>query len=100
MKADKTRLEELKKQHRKVYAIEVNDDGEDFSCYLKRPNPEQLAVMNKLAKTDEVRATQTLIDQCWIEGDSVIKADGMLLMAIAGEFLKECKVNNVTVLKN
>jgi hypothetical protein len=96
-KIDKEKIEELKKQHRVVVPIEVEDGGDVFSCYLKRPTAETLSVVNKLSKTDEVRAATTLVCQSWIEGDSLIREDGVLLLAVAGEFGKSNKARAITI---
>jgi hypothetical protein len=98
-KISKEKVEELKKQHRVVAAIEVEDNGETFHCYLKRPSAETLAIVNKLSKTDEIRAAKTLVEQCWIEGDSIIREDGILMLAVAAEFGKS-NTARATIIKN
>jgi hypothetical protein len=98
-KISKEKTEELKKQHRVVVAIEVEDNGETFSCYLKRPSAETLSIVNKLSKTDEVKAAQMLIQQCWIEGDSLIREDGILMLSVAAEF-GQTNQAKATVIKN
>jgi hypothetical protein len=99
MEISKEKTAELKKQHRVVTAIEVEDNGEKFCCYLKRPSADTLSVVNKLSKTDEVRAASTLVNQCWIEGDSIIREDGILMLAVAAEFGKSNTARAIT-LKN
>lgn len=70
-----------KKEHRKVYAIEVEDDGELFVGYFHRPGMETLSAVNRLAKTDEVKSTTTMFDNCWLGGDPVMKTDTLVRMA-------------------
>jgi hypothetical protein len=98
-KISKEKVEELKKQHRIIVPVELEDEGEILSCYLKRPTTETLAIVNKLSKTDEVKAAEILIKQCWVEGDSIIKEDGILMLAVAAEFGQANKVR-ATILKN
>jgi hypothetical protein len=98
-KVDKETLERLKKQHRVVVPVEVEDNGEVFCCYLKRPSVETLSMTTKLAKSDEMKAVAAMINQCWIEGDSIIREDGMLLLAVGTEFGQAQKVR-ASVIKN
>jgi hypothetical protein len=98
-KISQEKLVELKKQHRIVVCVEVEDEGEVFSCYLKRPTAETLSIVNKLSKTDEVKAAEILVRQCWIEGDSLIKEDGILMLSVAAEFGQTNKAK-ATILKN
>jgi hypothetical protein len=98
-KVDKETVERLRKQHRVVVPIEVEDGGEVFSCYLKRPTVETLTIVSKLAKSDEVKAVSTLIGQCWLEGDSVIRDDAVLLLAVGGKF-SEANQARASIVKN
>jgi hypothetical protein len=98
-RVDKETLERLKKQHRVVVPVEVEDGGEIFCCYLKRPSVETLSVTAKLAKSDEMKAVAAMINQCWIEGDSIIKEDGVLLLAAGTVFGQEQKAR-ANVIKN
>jgi hypothetical protein len=96
---NKQRVEELKKQYRVVLPVEVEDDGEVYSCYLKRPSVETLGIVNKLAKTDEVKAAAVLLTESWIEGDQEIRSDGILMLAVAAELGKANSVR-ASVIKN
>jgi hypothetical protein len=88
-----------KGEHRKVYAIEVEDDGELFVGYFRRPNMETMAAVNKLAKTDEVRGSSILFDNCWLGGDPLVKSDTIVRMAAIGQ-LAEMFNRVVGTLKN
>lgn len=70
-----------KKEHRKIYAIEINDAEELYVGYFRRPGMETMSAVNKLAKTDEMKSAMTLFDNCWLGGDSVIKTDTLVKMA-------------------
>lgn len=70
-----------KKEHRKVHAVEVEDDGELFVGYFHRPSMETLSAVNKLSKTDEIKSSAAMLDNCWLGGDPVIKTDTMVRMA-------------------
>ncbi|MEG1673216.1 MAG: hypothetical protein RR221_06845 [Alistipes sp.] len=70
-----------KKEHRKVHAIEVEDDGELFIGYFHRPSMETMAAVNKLTKTDEIKSTGAMFDNCWLGGDPIVKEDTLVRMA-------------------
>ncbi|MEG1540051.1 MAG: hypothetical protein RR383_08935 [Muribaculaceae bacterium] len=74
-------LKSWKEAHRKVYAIEVEDDNELFVAYFKRPTMETMSAVNKLSKSDEIKGTATLFDNCWLGGDPLVKSDTLLRMA-------------------
>jgi hypothetical protein len=83
----------------KTVKIQVELDGEKYQCELRRPSVETLSVVNKMQKSDEVRAASTLIAQCWVGGDDEIKQDGLLMIAVAAEFGKQNQPKT-TILKN
>lgn len=70
-----------KTEHRKVHAIEIEDDGDLFIGYFHRPSMDTLSAVNKLSKTDEIKSSAAMFDNCWLGGDPVIKTDTMLRMA-------------------
>jgi hypothetical protein len=97
--AKKEVYEELKKRYRHVIAVEVEDNGEVFSGYFTRPDMETLAAVNKLLKSDEIRAASILFDKCWIEGDSLIRDDATLKLAAISQ-LEKINGNVVASVKN
>lgn len=70
-----------KTEHRKVYMIEIEDDGDLFVGYFHRPSMETMSAVNKLAKTDEVKSSTTMLENCWLGGDPTIKTDTLVRMA-------------------
>ncbi len=72
-----------KKQHRKVYAIEVPDPDTDeiFVGYFHHPDMEVMSRVNKLRKTDEVASTTHMFDSCWLGGSEVMKQDALVRIA-------------------
>lgn len=70
-----------KTEHRKVHAIEVEDDGELFVGYFHRPSMDTLSAVNKLSKADEIKSSAAMFDNCWLGGDPVMKTDTMVRMA-------------------
>ena len=61
-----------KGEHRKVHMIEVEDDGDLFVGYFRRPSMETMSAVNQLTKKDEVKSTSVMFENCWLGGDPVI----------------------------
>jgi hypothetical protein len=69
----------------KQIVIEVRDGKDVFACTVKRPDVATLSRVTKLLKTDEVLAMQELLKGCWVDGDTQILNDALLLMAAANQ---------------
>jgi len=69
-----------KSKHRKVYEIIVVDDSERFVGYFHRPDMDTVSVINKLAKTDEIKAALALFENCWLGGSTVMREDVLVKM--------------------
>lgn len=76
-----------KKQHRKVYSVEVPDPdtGETFVGYFHHPDMETMSLVNKIAKADEVKSSTTLFDKCWLGGDNTMKEDALVRIAATAQ---------------
>lgn len=74
-----------KAKHRRLYAIEVVDGEEAHEGYFRRPDMETMAAVNKLSKTDEVKAANALFDNCWLGGSTLLREDAVLKMAAIGQ---------------
>ena len=81
-------LSRLKKQHGKVYAIEIDDDGEQYVAYFKRPDMSTLSAMTKMAKTDEIQASRIPIENTFVGGAEEVKTDSSLFLATAAQMSK------------
>lgn len=74
-------VQSWKSQHRKVHMIEVEDDGDLFVGYFRRPSMEVMSAVNQLAKSDEVKSTSVMFENCWLGGDPIMKSDVLVRMA-------------------
>lgn len=72
----------FKQQHRKSFAIEVQDGEEVHIGYFKRPTFETIKAVTKVAKTDEVKAGEIMFDNCWLGGSEELRRDALLFMAV------------------
>ncbi len=70
-----------KGEYRKVHIIEIEDDGDLFIGYFRRPSMETMSAVNKLSKSDEVKSTAVMFDNCWLGGDTIMKTDTLVRMA-------------------
>ena len=85
---DAERIEALKRKHGRIYEVLLDDGHERHVAYFRRPDMQTLTAMTKLAKTDEIRASQVLLEECFVEGSQAVKHDTALFMAAVGELGK------------
>lgn len=74
-------VENWKREYRKLYAIEVEDEGDLFIGYFRRPTMETMSAVSRVSKTDEVKGAATLFDNCYLGGDPTMKSDAIVRMA-------------------
>lgn len=98
-KASDSDIQAWKARHRKVYEVIIEDDGEHFAGYFKRPNMDVFSAVNKLSKTDEVKAAGILFDSCLLGGANEIKEDSILKMSAISQ-LKNMMAVKSAELKN
>ena len=88
-----------KAKHRRVSLIVVDDEGERFAGYFKRPDMHTLSAVNAMGKTDEVKAANVLFDNCWLGGADIAKDDAIVKMGMIGKLNEMMAVAHVE-LKN
>lgn len=93
------KIQSWKNVHRRVVRIDIVD-GEDLHVvYFKRPSIETMSAVTKISKTDEVKGSTTLYDNCFLGGSEEVRNDAILFAAAAkhlGELFNSC----VSSLKN
>ena len=67
----------------KIKVVEVEDDGDTYCIYLKRPDFETLKAVTKVSKTDELEGTKVFIRNCMVGGAAEVLDDAVLLVAAA-----------------
>jgi hypothetical protein len=77
-------IEQWKKQHGKIYCIEV--DGR--SCYLRQPNRKDLAAATASGKKDPLKFNDSILVNCWLAGDEEIRTNDELFLG-ASQVLDE-----------
>lgn len=77
-----------KNAHRKVYRVDVEDEGETHSAWFRRPDVATMAAVAKVAEGDAVKSVRVLYDNCLLGGDPGIHEDAVLFMAATTELSK------------
>ncbi|MDR0872169.1 MAG: hypothetical protein LBN27_01710 [Prevotellaceae bacterium] len=81
--------------------IEIKD-GENIAAEakFKRPDAAALSAVNKLQKTDEVRAIDMFFSQCCTECPDWVKQDALLKIRIGGAALQKMSKQFTVSVKN
>ena len=86
-------INKWKALHKRVSRIEIADGDDLHVAYFKRPSLETMAAVAKVYKTDEVKSSMVLYDNCFLGGSEDIRNDAMLFMAASeqiGALLGSC----------
>ncbi|MGL4908839.1 MAG: hypothetical protein ACRC3G_05860 [Bacteroidales bacterium] len=78
-------IEAWKKKYKKVSRVQVNDEGDLYAAYFRRPDMATMAAVSKIGKTDEIKAAEVLFENCWLGGAMAIKEEAMLKLAAIGQ---------------
>lgn len=83
-----------KAKHGKVIRIDVVD-GEDLHIgYFHRPTLATMSAVTKMAKTDELKSSEVIFDNCWLGGSNVMRNDAVLFIETTkqlGKMLNSCR---------
>ena len=83
-----------KQRHGKVVSIEINDGDDSHIGYFHRPNLETMSAVAKIAKTDEMKSSEVIFDNCWLGGSPAIRHDAVLFIEATkqlGVMLNSCR---------
>lgn len=73
----------MKGKYGKIKVVEVEDDGDTYFIYLKRPDFETLKAVTKVSKTDELEGTKIFVRNCMVGGAAEVLDDAVLLVSAA-----------------
>lgn len=62
-----------------IFQYEV--DG--YSCYLRKPTRQILSAAIVTGQGDPVRYTETIVNNCWLDGDEIIRKDDGYLLGLS-----------------
>lgn len=83
-----------KGKHGKVVRIDVVDDGDLHVGYFHRPRLETMSAVTKMAKTDELKSSEVMFDNCWLGGSAAMRNDAVLFLEATkqlGTMLNSCR---------
>ena len=83
-----------KGKHGKVVRIDVVDDGDLHVGYFHRPRLETMSAITKMAKTDELKSSEVMFDNCWLGGSPAMRSDAVLFLEATkqlGAMLNSCR---------
>ena len=69
--ASEEQIQEWKRKHGSVYAIETGDSV----CYLHKPDRSTMKAVAAVGINDPIRSNEVLLENCWLGGDESIKTD-------------------------
>lgn len=89
------KIEEWKKKYGDVFKVEV--DG--HVAYLKKPSRKALGAAAVIGKSDIIKYNEVLLNNCWIEGDEVIKEDDSLFLGVSAQLAELVEIKEATLKK-
>jgi len=78
----------------KIVRIDVVDGSDTHVGYFHRPRLETMSAVTKIAKTDELKSSETMFDNCWLGGSAAMRTDSILFMEATkqlGVMLSSCR---------
>ena len=87
-------IKQWKGKHGKVVRIDVVDDDDLHVGYFHRPKLDTISAVTKMAKSDEMRSSEVLYDNCWLGGSPAMRKDAMLFLQATkqlGTMLNSCR---------
>lgn len=73
------KIERWKAQYGEVYKYEV--DGKE--CYLHKPDRKTLGAASVIGNKDPMKYNEVMLNNCWIEGDEIIKTNDAYFMGVS-----------------
>lgn len=86
---------EWKDRYGDVFQVEV--DG--HVAYLKKPDRRALGAASVIGKTDPIKYNEVLLNNCWLEGDEVIKKDDALFLGVSAQLAEIIEIKEATLKK-
>lgn len=87
-------LDELKAKHGTVFVLEV----EDKKAVLKKPSRAQISYA--LSVKEPVKVGETLLNNCWVEGDEEIRTNDDYFFGAIGSMSELIEVKKASLVKH
>lgn len=82
------KIAQWKHVHRKVVEITIKDGDTEYKGYLRTPDMKTISAVNSLNKSDEFKAGEVMIKNCWLGGAEELLNDGLLFLGAMEQFSK------------
>ena len=71
-----------KNQHGRISEVRVSDPetSETHIGYFRRPDMKTMEAVSATSKTNELRGSQILFDNCWLGGSGLLQSDAIMKM--------------------
>ncbi len=89
------KIQEWKEKYGDVYRVDV--DG--HTAYLKKPSRKALGAAAVIGKSDPMKYNEFLLNNCWLEGDEVIKTDDALFLGVSAQLAEIIEIKEATLKK-
>lgn len=93
--ATKEQIQEWKNKHGDVFRIVV----EDKACYLRKPDRKVLSYAAAAGKTDPMKVNETILKNCWLDGDMEIQKDDAYFLGASGKLDRMVEVKEAELEK-
>ena len=84
-----------KKKHGDVFLITV----EDKKAYIKKPTRQILAHATAVGSSDAFKFNETILNDCWLDGDDEMKFNDDYFLAISGQLDKVIEIKEAEIKK-
>lgn len=75
-------IDKLKAKHGRLFQVDIADGSDTYSAIFKEPTMDILSAAGAVGKTDEIKASMVLYENCLIAADDAIKSRDMLKMQV------------------
>ncbi len=99
-KISQAQIKRWKAQYGDVYAIEVKlDEQEKAVGYFRKPDLNIIAAASRFVESNPIKTGEILLENCWLDGDDLIKTDDEAKMGVMTQLGKLFKVKEAEVKK-
>jgi hypothetical protein len=90
-------IKNLKQKHGSIFLVTISDEAGAYQAVCKEPSMEVFQATQALMKTDEMKASVAIYDNCVLERDEEIEKRFVLKLQVAkaiGERLSKVQVSS------
>lgn len=77
-------IDQLKKKHGALFVVEISDGEALYKAIFKEPDITILSAANTISKTDEIKGSMVLYENCLVAADEAIAKRDVLKMQVVG----------------